>query len=65
MENGVEDKEGGGGVRQCLSHPVKCALLGDSLLSLAYVLMHFLNKNFISINNMVISFSIMEQLHSA
>lgn len=36
-----KDKGGCWGVRQWLSHPVKCALLGDRSLSSAYVLMHF------------------------
>lgn len=36
-----KDKEDCWDVRQCLSHPVKCVLLGDSSLSSAYVLMHF------------------------
>lgn len=59
----VEGEDKAAGWQAGASHQ-SCALRGDSSLSLAYVWMRFLNKNFISINNVVISFSVMEQLHS-
>ena len=52
------------GVAGSVKPPVTCALLGDSSLGLACVWMHFLNKDFISINNMVISVSVLDQLPS-